>query len=619
MSGGDLEALCARAGIERAYFDQFGNRHEASAETVRAIAAALGLDGLGPAEAEPANENRPDAPVRAYLPAALEAGRGIWGIAVQLYALRSPRDWGIGDFGLLKDFVARAAEAGAGAVGLNPLHALHLDEPERASPYSPSSRRFLNPLYIDVEAVPDLAESAEAQRRVRSGEFQAMLARLRAAPMVDYRGVVEAKLPVLELLFTSFLERHVRNATERGAAFRSFQRDAGMALARFGEFQALRAARARNDPAQRSWLNWPAELRDPASPAVAAFAAEIAERVTYFAYLQWIADAQLAACAAAAAAMPVGLYRDLAVSVDPAAGEAWAEQDAIVSGFSIGAPPDSWNRKGQDWGLAPLNPLALRGLAFRPFAELVRANMRHAGALRIDHVLGLWRTFWIRHGDEPRQGAYVRYPFDELVAVLAEESQAARCIVIGEDLGTIPPGLREALARANVLSYRLLYFERDNGAPRRPAAYPRLALVAVGTHDLPPLAGYWRGDDLAARAELGFFPAPGQLEAEHAQRAADRAALAAALRAEGLVGESVPETAPIEAAYRFLARTPARILMVQIEDALGAAEQINVPSTPDAPPNWRRRLPVSVADIFAAPAARAVFDALNRERPRPPG
>jgi (1->4)-alpha-D-glucan 1-alpha-D-glucosylmutase len=618
MSGGEIEALCTRAGIERAYFDQFGNPHEASDETVRAIAAALGVDGVAPLPAAPANENQPGAPAQAYLPPALETGPGIWGIAVQLYALRSPRDWGIGDFGLLEEFVARAAAAGAGAVGLNPLHAPYLDEPERASPYSPSSRRFLNPLYIDVEAVPDFAESAEAQRRVRADAFQAVLAGLRAAPMVDYRGVAEAKLPILELLFASFLERHVRGASERGNAFRSFQSTEGAALARFAEFQALREARGRNDPAERSWLNWPADLRDPAAPAVAAFAAEHAERVLFFAYLQWIADTQLAACAASAAAMPVGLYRDLAVSVDPASGEAWAEQDAIVPGFSIGAPPDSWNRKGQDWGLAPLNPLALRGLAFRPFAELVRANMRHAGALRIDHVLGLWRTFWIRHGDEPRHGAYVRYPFDELVAVLAGESQAARCIVVGEDLGTIPPGLREALARANILSYRLLYFERQDGTPRRPAAYPRLALVAVGTHDLPPLPGYWRGDDLAARAELGFFPAPGQLDSEHAQRAADRAALASALRAEGLAGEGVPEAPPVEAAYRFLARAPARIVMVQIEDALGLVEQINVPGTPDVPPNWRRRLPVTVTDIFAAPAARALFDALNRERPRAP-
>ncbi len=615
MSGDDLEALCARAGIERAYFDQFGDRHEASAETVRAIAAALGLDGPGPAEPAPANENRPDAPARAYLPPALEAGRGIWGIALQLYALRSDRDWGVGDFGLLRDFVVRAAALGAGAVGLNPLHALHLDEPERASPYSPNSRRFLNPLYIDVEAVPDFAECAEARRRVRSGEFQAMLARLRASPTVDYRGVADAKLPILELLFKSFQERHLCNAMERGTAFRSFQRGEGNVLARFGEFQALRETRARNDPAQRSWLNWPSELHDPASEAVRTFAGLNAQRVVFFAYLQWIADTQLAACAAAAASMPVGLYRDLAVSVDPASGEAWTEQEAIVPGFSMGAPPDSWNRKGQDWGLAPLNPMALRGLGFRPFAELVRANMRHAGALRIDHVLGLWRTFWIRHGEEPRQGAYVRYPFDELVAVLAEESQAARCIVIGEDLGTIPPGLREALARANILSYRLLYFERHDGVPRRPAEYPRLALVAVGTHDLPPLAGYWRGDDIAARAALGFFPAHRQLDAEHAQRAADRASLVAALHAEGLAGEGAPEAPPIEAAYRFLARTPSRILMVQVEDALGLTEQINVPSTPDAPPNWRRRLPVPVETMFDDARVRALAAALNDERP----
>ena len=610
-----LDALCARAGIERAYLDQFGARHEASAKTVRAMAAALGTDAAPP---EAFGETTPAPPLRAYLPAALDSGPGIWGIAIQLYALRGARDWGIGDFGALADFAARAAAAGAGAVGLNPLHALHLDEPERASPYSPSSRRFLNPLYIDVETLPDFDESAPAQHLVSSPAFQAELARLRAADLVDYRGVAACKLRALALLHVSFAERHANGATERGRAFLAFRESEGAALRRFAIFQALREERGRAEPAQRAWRNWPAELRDPASSAVAAFAAEHARRIDFFEYLQWVAQEQLAACAKAAAAMPVGLYRDLAVSVDPDSGEAWGEQEAIVSGFSIGAPPDSWNTRGQDWGLAPLNPLALRRLGFRPFAALLRANMLHAGALRIDHVLGLWRTFWIRHGEAPSEGAYVRYPFDEMVAVLAAESQHARCIAIGEDLGTIPPGLREALARAGVLSYRLLYFEREGNIPRRPGHYPRQALVAIGTHDLPPLAAYWRGDDLTIRAELGFFPEPGQLAAERNGRAADRAALAAALRAEGLLGEGVPEAPPIAAAYRYLARAPSRILMVQIEDALGLTGQINVPGTPDAPPNWRRRLPMDTAAIFEAPETQALFAALNAERPRMP-
>jgi (1->4)-alpha-D-glucan 1-alpha-D-glucosylmutase len=614
QDAGALDALCARAGIERVYHDQFGARHEASAETVRAIAAALGNDAAPPASLATAQP----LPARAYLPAALDAGPGIWGIAVQLYALRGARDWGIGDFGVLADFAARAAAAGAGAVGLNPLHALHLDEPERASPYSPSSRRFLNPLYVDVEAVPEFAESVAAQQRVRSAAFQAELARLRAAEMVDYRGVAACKLGALALLHASFAERRAGGETERGRMFRAFRESEGTALRRFAVFQALREERGRIDPVQRAWRNWPSELRSPHSPAVAAFAAEHAARIGFFEYLQWIAHEQLGACAKAAAAMAVGLYRDLAVSVDPDSGEAWAEQEAIVSGFSIGAPPDSWNTKGQDWGLAPLNPLALRRLGFRPFADLLRANMRHAGALRIDHVLGLWRTFWIRHGDVPSRGAYVRYPFDELVAVLVAESQRARCIAIGEDLGTIPPGLREALAHAGVLSYRLLYFEREGSVPRPPAHYPRQALIAVGTHDLPPLAGYWRGDDLTIRAELGFFPDSGQIAEERARRDGDRAALAGVLRAEGLLGESVPEAPPIVAAYRYLARAPSRILMVQIEDALGLTGQINVPGTPDAPPNWRRRLPLDTAAIFAAPEAQELFAALNAERPRTP-
>ena len=705
-----LDALCAKAGIERVYHDQFGDRHEVDPETVEAIARDLGVLDHGedvgapetrsaiepvtvlravgtpsilvhrPADAQDAlaweieeesggkhsgNPSFADlelvdtnqlggraferrrltlpvglppgyhrftlragaetlaallivAPARAYLPPEVDEGPGIWGIAVQLYSLRGERDWGVGDFADLESFVRRAAAAGAGAVGLNPLHALYLDEPERASPYSPSSRLYLNALYIAVEAAPDFAESEEARALVRSAEFQAGLGRLRAAALVDYAGVARAKLRVLDILHASFRRRHLDTLSARGHDFRAFQESEGEALRRFSVFQALREARGRSDPPQRHWLNWPTPLRDPASPAVAQFAAENAERVEFFAYLQWIARAQLARCAAAAreAGMPVGLYRDLAVGVDAGAGEAWAAQDIVLGGWSVGVPPDSWNRKGQDWGLSPMNPLALRRQRYRAFIELIRDNMREAGALRIDHVAGLWRTFWIRHGQEPRHGAYVRYPFADLVAILALESQRARCAVIGEDLGTVPEGFRDELARAGILSYRLLYFERrHDGQCSRPQDYPRLALVAAGTHDLPPLPAYWSGADIETRAALGFFPELGQAEAERVRRRADCAGFANVLRDEGLIGEDAPDGVPVEAAYRFLARTPGRIVMVQIEDALGLVDQINVPSTVDEHPNWRRRLPLDVDAIFADSRVRSLSTALNRERP----
>jgi 4-alpha-glucanotransferase len=706
----ELDRLCAAAGIERVYHDQFGARHEVPADTIFAISNALGLtgaqprSGVAPSVLNPATiifgdeavpcvslalpddangqafewtlveENgrrssgqfRPEqlalhgrdsagapkrrlvtlphlpdpgyhgfsvhsafcslqaetllviAPRRAYLPPELDEGPGIWGLAVQLYALRSAGDWGIGDFGCLAKTIRHAAAAGAGAVGVNPLHALALDEPERASPYSPSSRVYLNPLYIEIAAVPDFAECEAAQAFARTREFAGALERLRAADLVDYRGVAALKLPVLALMHASFDVRHRTVGTARGRDFLTFVATEGEGLRRFCIFQALREARSRTDAAQRDWRNWPLPLRDPGSAEVAAFAARNARRIEFFAYCEWVARLQLAACAGAAreAGMPVGLYGDLAVGVDAAAGEAWATQDTIVGGWSMGAPPDAWNRQGQNWGLAPMSPVALRQRAYRPFIDLVRHNMRGVGALRIDHILGLWRSFWIRHGDPAAAGAYLRYPFAELIAILALESWRARCVAIGEDLGTVPPGLREALAAAGILSYRLLYFEhRRDGQRARAADYPRFSLVAVGTHDLPPLAAFWSGSDIGVRRALGQFASDEEADKERWRRGEERAALAALWREAGLAASQGSGSVPVEAAHRFLARTPGRIVMVQVEDALGLTDQVNVPGTIDEHPNWRRRLPLPVEAMFADARLRALAAAINEERP----
>jgi len=703
MRAHDLDALCARAGIERAYIDHFGQRHEVAPQTIETIADAMGLFAAAappatlapvtvwriehgppeielmlPATAAPtrivwqvleeqggkhagelgfadlalAAASAPDTacrklwlpalplgyhrlvvacegagtseallivvPARAYLPPRLARGAGVWGIAAQLYALRSERDWGIGDFGDLLALVRHAADGGADIIGLNPLHALDLDAPERASPYAPNSRIFLNPLYVDVEAIPDYRDGAAARRRVASPAFQAELRKARGADLVDYATVARLKRAALEQVYDSFRRRHRAAPTARGRAFREFQRSGGDMLRRFCIFQALRAARARDDASQRDWRNWPAPYRDPGSSAVAAFAARNRRKIAFFEYLQWVADDQLTACAAAAqdGGMAIGLYRDMAVGVDAGAAEAWATQDVVVGGWSIGAPPDALARNGQDWGLSPLNPVALRRAQYRPFIEIVRANMRHAGALRIDHVLGLWRSFWIRQGETAARGAYVRNPFHDLVGILALESHRARCVVIGEDLGTVPEGLRGELERAGILSYRLLYFEQDGGRFRRPRDYPRTALAAVTTHDLPMLPAYWSGADIALRSELGLLP---DVRQERERRAADRAALWAALREEGLVQGGPSDAAPVEAAYRYLARTRSHIVMLHLEDALGITAQINVPGTVDQHPNWRRRWPADLDAMFREPRVRALLRAMERERPKPRG
>ncbi|MBV8652294.1 MAG: 4-alpha-glucanotransferase, partial [Alphaproteobacteria bacterium] len=410
------------------------------------------------------------APPACYLPEALREGSRVWGLAVQLYALRSARNWGIGDFSDLAFLAEGVARLHGRAVGVNPLHALFAAEPRHISPYSPSSRLFLNDLYIDVEAVAEFGECDEAQRFAALPETQRALAQLRDADLLDHAAVAALKRPVFEHLYQIFRRRHLgAELTPRGEEFRVFQRGGGAALRNFAVFEALQEILIAQGVGF-DWHNWPIAMRDPASPEVAAFAAEQVERVEYFEYLQWEADRQLGAAArlGSAAGLSIGLYRDLAVGVDPCGAEAWAEQDLLVPGAAIGAPPDLLNLKGQNWGLAPINPLALRRRAYAPFIAALRANMRHAGALRIDHVMALQHVYWVPRGMSAAAGAYVSYPFEDLLRILALESQRHRCAVIGEDLGNPPDGFSETIIHAGMLGYRVLPFEREGGGAFKP-------------------------------------------------------------------------------------------------------------------------------------------------------
>jgi (1->4)-alpha-D-glucan 1-alpha-D-glucosylmutase len=565
-----------------------------------------------PASAMPVDGARP----RAFLPPALQAGGRAWGLAVQLFAVRSARNWGIGDFTDLAELVGRAAEARASAIGLNPLHALFPEEPERTSPYSPSSRDALNVLYIDAEAIADFAECESAGILRHSPDFEQTLARLRAAPFVDYAGVAAAKLQMFELLYRHFRDRHLSAQDESGRAFRAFQAAAGPALRRFATFHALREHFGSAAPDRIAWHRWPQPFQRAESAEVAAFARDHAERIEFFEYLQWQAEQQLRRCAECAreAGMPIGLYIDIAVGVDGDSAEAWALQDYLVDGWYVGAPPDAWNLKGQNWGIPPPHPQRMRDTACAAFRGTLRANMRFAGAVRIDHILGFMRLFWIPADASPADGAYVRYPLDDLLAVTALESQRARCLIIGEDLGTVPEGLREKLHEAALLSYRLLYFERDEtGGFCAPQAWPDQALVAVTTHDLPTLSGYWHGSDIAVKARLGLYPSQERERRDREAREADRRLLVAALRREGLEAE-LEGTAPVESVYRFLARTPGKLLMVQIEDLLGVPEQMNMPGTVQEYPNWRRKLPLELTALFSDPTVRRTLAAIDAER-----
>ncbi len=431
---------------------------------------------------------------RCFLPASLRDGQRRFGLAAHLYALRRDGDQGSGDFTTLAQAGAATARVGGALVGIQPLHALFSAQRERASPYHPSDRRFLDALYIDVQAVPDFAASEAARRALeQQGE---LLRRLAQSPAVDYAAAWSAKRAVLEACYDAFVRRTADDPLVR--EFGEFVAAGGERLRRFAAFEAISATRP-----GVPWQRWAEELRRPDDPGVARFAARHGREVHFAMYLQWLADRQLAQ-AAHASGLAIGFYRDLAIGAAPDGAEAWSTQAALGRGVSIGAPPDPLGPEGQVWNLPPPLPDALDAGGYEGFRALVAANARHAGALRIDHVMGLARLFWVPDGATATEGAYVRYPFDDLLGALALESARARCLIVGEDLGTVEEGLRERLSAADVLSYRVLWFERDGPHFRAPQRYPVKAAACISTHDLPTIRGWRHGADIEERRALGL-------------------------------------------------------------------------------------------------------------------
>lgn len=631
----ELAALAAACGIEDGYWDIWGSYHPTSTYTRQALLAAMRLPieqiAHDPAQlrAELQQDEVPPAQIpalpSAYLPTPIAQGRRLWGVNVQLYGLRSRRNWGIGDFGDLACLCRLVARAGGSFVGLNPLHALFPEQPQRASPYSPSHRRFLNVLYLDIEAIPEFATSDEARRHVASAAFQRRLEALRDAPFVDYAGVAAAKMEVLPLLWATFQ----KGPSERRRAFEKWRTSEGETLARFALFSALQTYFHRQDP-QRYWgfPAWPAAYQDPDSPAVSEFAREHTDAIAFHAWLQWLAETQLRAAEAAGqeSGLSLGLYLDLAVGASPGGGEVWAQPSVFAHGASAGAPPDELNLLGQDWGLPPYIPQRLLSRRCHPFEILLAANMREGGMLRIDHVMMLTRLFWVPQGIAAIEGAYVRYPFAALLASLCKISQERRCLVIGEDLGTVPAGFREKMREANVFSYRPLIFERDgDGQFRLPEAMPEKALVAASTHDLPTLQGFWLGHDLRLRDQLGLFPNENTRERLYREREWDRGRLLWALERTGLLPAGIGKdpaqipalpTTVIAAIHAYLARSRAQLFAVAAEDLFAVVEQTNVPGTTEAQqPNWRRKLPAPIEEWDTDERVQAIFSAIRHERP----
>jgi 4-alpha-glucanotransferase len=500
-----------------------------------------------------------------------------WLLAVQLYGVRSARNWGIGDFTDLAGLIELAGHLGADGVGLNPLHALFDDRPADCSPYSPNSRLFLNALYIDVEKIP------EFQRGVFATNSKA-IARLRARDIVDYISVAELKWRVLRLAFEAF--RADPNKARR-QDFEKFRSERAPLLSRFACFEMLR------HKFNKPWWEWPEEWRKPDDIKFAKLRAGTdAAEIEFVEFVQWTADRQLQSCRdlAARLGMKVGLYLDVAVGVQADGFDAWNEQVAISRHLAVGAPPDSLNTSGQNWGLAGFNSAGLEIKSFEPYRDMLRASMRYAGAIRLDHVLGLKRLYLVPHGFAADNGVYVQMPFEALLAATALESVAHRCVVIGEDLGTVPEGFREQIADWGIWSYQVMMFERDDqGRFRGIDHYALNALVTFNTHDLSTYAGWRSLSDLARKRSLGIDPGESDGARWHAL-----AMLTEVLHHHGI------DRHDLNAVVGFLARTKSRLLAISLEDLLGVIDQPNIPGTVDEHPNWRQRLPLAIDEIASA-------------------
>ncbi|HEX2053101.1 MAG TPA: 4-alpha-glucanotransferase [Actinomycetota bacterium] len=507
-------------------------------------------------------------PGACYLPEGLR----IWGWALQLYGLRSANSWGIGDLGDLTRFNSWTAAHGAGTVMINPLGAATPGRPMQPSPYYPSSRSFRNPVFLDVDALegadhPDLIDLRGAARR------------LNEAPLIDRNAAWKLKEQALEILF---------RRDEPADLFDRFCEGCGDFLEDFATFCAL----AEQNPGA-PW-DWPAGLQGPDSSGVDAFRRGNDQRIRFHKWLQWQLDRQLDS-----AGSHLPLLQDLPVGIDPGGADAWIWGNAFAEGFELGAPPDEFNRAGQSWGIAGFHPRRLREAGYEPFLQMIRSQMAHAGGLRIDHVMGLFRLYWIPKGCDPSEGVYVRYPADELLDIVALESHRAQAFVVGEDLGTVEPGVREKMAERKILSYRLLIFEDD------PDAVPEDSMAAVTTHDLPTIGGIWTGSDLKAQKALGL-PA----NEEGMEQMVDRLAEAAGVPASEALTEVVP------AVHRKLAACPARIVLATVEDATGVVDRPNMPGVQEGWPNWSLPLPETLEEIMESPPVERIVQVLREARPR---
>lgn len=538
----------------------------------------------------------------------------VFGILANLYTLRSACNWGFGDLSDLRRLVEWSAQIGAAFVGINPLHALD-NRGDQISPYSPISRLYRNVLYLDVTAMPEWADLSEVERRELAGAER--LSELRRVERVDYDAVRSLKWPAFLALHRRFAADHRDANTVRGRAYARYLASEGDALQRFAAFAALREHFEQKGV--HDWHRWPAAYRDPRSASVRDFIASHREAIDLHCYLQFEIDRQLAALAetAQACGMPIGVYQDLALGSSRRGSDPWTFPGLFLDRVEVGAPPDNYSPTGQNWSLPAVDPRALTASGYDYWIRVLRAALRHAGALRIDHVLGLVRQYWIPTGSSRAAGAYVRFPTQDLLGILALESRRAGALVIGEDLGTVPRGLSRDMQRWSLLSTRVLYFERTrDGGFRSSRSYPRRALVGANTHDLAPLAGFWEGRDLLLRRRAGLLPDDRALAAARRQRERERRALLRRLRRDRALtaAQQGPDACDLRGAvHAFLAQSPSVLVGLSLDDLSGESIPVNLPGVPLRRfPSWSRRMRLPIEALAGDVSVARALDGLPR-------
>lgn len=537
------------------------------------------------------------------------AGDAAWGLTVQLYSLRRPGDGGLGDTDALEHLVRNAAAHGASALGISPVHAMFTGNSDQYSPYSPSSRLFYNVLHAAPGAI--LGETP-LRRAIEALGLGDELERLERLDLVDWPAVSATRQRLLRELFREF--RTGGNAQQLD--FDSFRAQGGEALENHCRFEALHAVLLGEHGYPQHWRDWPEQYRTPQGPAVQRFAEENAEEISYYAFCQWLIARGLerAQQAARSAGMGIGLISDLAVGADGGGSQAWSRQDEVIAALTVGAPPDVLNRHGQSWGISAFSPWGLKENGYHAFIEMLRANLAHAGGMRIDHVMGLMRLWVIPPGADPRHGAYLNYPFDDMLRLLTLEAWRHKALILGEDLGTVPEGLREKLAARNILGMRVLLFERDGASRFKPAhEWPHDALATSTTHDLPSIHGWWCGNDIDWRIRVGQNHEH-ERHAQQQERERERAGLDAVLNRNGHGAPLLGPAEAVDAAANFLGSTPAPLVLLPMEDALGLEEQPNMPGIVHGHPNWRRRYPGDSATLLDQPVAARRLECLARAR-----